>query len=271
MRILVTNDDGVSAMGLRVAEEIAETVSREAAGDAAEIWVVAPAFEQSGVSHCISYTKPIQVEQLGERRFAVEGSPADCVLVALNGPMREARPDLVLSGVNRGHNLAEDAVYSGTVGGAIEAALQGVQVIAMSQYFRRGADGSPPDPVKMFETARRHGPDVVSRLLRENWEKDLFFNVNFPPVPPEEAKPLVFAPQGRRGGGGFAAEERASPNGRSYFWITHAHNNLASGAGDDARLCAEGHITATPMRPRYTHVDALERLRAGGGSGVEGS
>lgn len=131
MRILVTNDDGINAPGLAVMEEIARAV----AGPEGEVWVVAPAFEQSGVAHCISYTHPTMIAKLGPRRYAAEGSPADCVLAGLYDVLQGARPDLVLSGVNRGNNSAENALYSGTVGGAMEAALQGLPAIALSQYM----------------------------------------------------------------------------------------------------------------------------------------
>ncbi|MDH5453414.1 MAG: stationary phase survival protein SurE, partial [Paracoccaceae bacterium] len=120
MRILITNDDGINAPGLAVLAEIAN----EIAGPGGEVWTVAPAFEQSGVGHCISYTHPMMIAKLGERRYAAEGSPADCVLAGLYDVMQDARPDLILSGVNRGNNAAENVLYSGTIGGALEAALQ---------------------------------------------------------------------------------------------------------------------------------------------------
>ena len=121
MRILITNDDGINAPGLLTLLNIAT----EIAGPDGEVWTVAPAFEQSGVAHCISYTHPMMIAQLGERRFATEGSPADCVLAGLHDVMKDAPPDLILSGVNRGNNAAENTLYSGTIGGAMEAALQG--------------------------------------------------------------------------------------------------------------------------------------------------
>ena len=154
MRILLTNDDGIAAPGLAVAEAIAA----EIAGPSGEVWVVAPAFEQSGVSHCISYIRPMRLEQLEARRFAVEGSPADCVLAGI-GEILDGPPDLVLSGVNRGHNVAEDTLYSGTIGGAMEGALHGFRAVAMSQYYGPTAG---PDP---FGAARAHGAAVVRRLL----------------------------------------------------------------------------------------------------------
>ncbi len=257
MRILVTNDDGVSAPGLRVAEDIAA----ELAGPDGEVWTAAPAFEQSGVSHAISFTSPVKVEPLAERRFAVSGTPADCVILAIHAFMAETPPDLVLSGVNRGHNIAEDAVYSGTVGGAIEGALQGVKAIALSQYFRRPNEGEAIGD--LFDAARGHGAAVVRRLLALDWSPDLYFNVNFPPLPADAVKGVAFAPQGRRTRGAFGAAERVSPGGRPYFWISHRADNLSAGAEADSTLCAGGHVTVVPMKPDYTDRATLEALKAG--------
>ncbi|MCY4178809.1 MAG: stationary phase survival protein SurE, partial [Litoreibacter sp.] len=129
MRILITNDDGINAPGLEVLSAIAQAV----AGPDGEVWTVAPAFEKSGVAHCINYAHPTMIAQMGKRRFAAEGAPADCVLAGLHDVMADAPPDLILSGVNKGNNSAENTVYSGTIGACMEAALQGVQSIAMSQ------------------------------------------------------------------------------------------------------------------------------------------
>ena len=156
MRILITNDDGINAPGLEVMYEIATSL----AGPKGEVWTVAPAFEQSGVGHCISYTHPTMIAKLAPRRYAAEGSPADCVLAGIYDVMDKARPDLVLSGVNRGNNAAENVMYSGTVGGAMEAALQGLPAIAMSQFFGPG-NAHLPDP---FDAAVAHG--AVRRRVR---------------------------------------------------------------------------------------------------------
>lgn len=255
MRILVTNDDGIAAPGLAVAEEIARAV----AGPDGEVWVAAPAFEQSGVSHAISFTSPIKVEKLAERRFAVAGTPADCVILAAHDLMTDALPDLVISGVNRGHNIAEDAIYSGTVGGAIEGALQRLPAIALSQYFRRPAEGEGMDD--LFAAARAHGEQAVRRLLALDWTPDLFFNVNFPPVPAAEVKGFRYAPQGRRTSGSFQAEKRLSPAGRRYFWLTHRLDNRSAAPEADSVLCADGYVTAVPMKADYTDTATFERLR----------
>ncbi|RMD48603.1 MAG: 5'/3'-nucleotidase SurE, partial [Alphaproteobacteria bacterium] len=157
MRILITNDDGINAPGLAAAEQIA----RDAFGPEAEIWVVAPAFEQSGVAHAISYVRPMMIAELGPRRYAAEGTPADCVLAGLYDALGGERPELVISGVNRGNNAGENALYSGTLGGAMEAALHGVRAVALSQYLGPRNIGLD-DP---FEAARVHGPALLRRLV----------------------------------------------------------------------------------------------------------
>ena len=179
MRILITNDDGINAPGLKILSEIAGDI----AGKDGEVWTVAPAFEQSGVGHCISYTHPMMMSQLDDRCFAAEGSPADCVLAGLHDVLNDQPPDLVLSGVNRGNNSAENTLYSGTIGGAMEAALQGIPAIALSQYYGP-ANAKADNP---FEAAAKHGAAVVRRILditpKDTVDYRLFYNVNFPPVP----------------------------------------------------------------------------------------
>ncbi|MEO1291376.1 MAG: 5'/3'-nucleotidase SurE [Pseudomonadota bacterium] len=262
MRILVTNDDGIAAPGLAVAEAIAA----EVAGADGEVWVAAPAFEQSGVSHAISFTSPVKVEQLAPRRFACAGTPADCVILAMHSFLKDTPPDLVISGVNRGHNIAEDAVYSGTVGGAIEGALQGVRAVALSQYFGRPASSSQQDDTErapdLFDAARSEGAEAVRRALATPWKRDLFFNINFPPVAAQDVKGYRFAQQGRRQSGSFGAEGRVSPAGRDYFWIRHRVDNLSGDPEDDCVLCAQGWVTLVPMLPSYTDHETLVAANA---------
>ncbi|MEO0765459.1 MAG: 5'/3'-nucleotidase SurE, partial [Pseudomonadota bacterium] len=214
MRILITNDDGISAPGLTVLE----TIAHDLAGPGGEVWTVAPAFEQSGVGHCISYARPFMIQQIAPNRVAVEGSPADCVLAGLFEVM-DAAPDLILSGVNRGNNSAENALYSGTLGGAIEGALQGVLSIALSQYFGP-ANRDLDDP---FEASLAHGKDVIERIIantpRNQPGYHLFYNVNVPPVAAAEVKGIALVPQGLRPGVGFHTEATTSPSGRQFLWI----------------------------------------------------
>jgi 5'-nucleotidase len=255
MRLLLTNDDGISAPGLAVAEEIAADL----AGPGGEVWVVAPAFEQSGVAHCVSYVRPMRLERLGPRRFAVEGSPADCVLAGLHEFLKGAAPDLVISGVNRGHNVAEDTLYSGTVGGAMEGALHGVRSVAMSQYF--GPASPEGDP---FAAARAHGAALLRRLLAlpapEPGSYAVFHNVNFPAVAAAEVLGTRAAFQGHRAAPTFGVLPHTAPNGRSFLWLTHGHGNADTAPGSDSRECHDGYVTVTPLVADLTAHDLIAPL-----------
>ncbi|MFO1176735.1 MAG: 5'/3'-nucleotidase SurE [Paracoccaceae bacterium] len=256
MRILITNDDGINAPGLEVLTAIAE----EIAGPSGEVWTVAPAFEQSGVSHCISYTHPMMIARLGPRRYAAEGSPADCVIAGIYDVLQGARPDLVLSGVNRGNNAGENVLYSGTIGGAMEAALQGVPAIALSQ-FMGPATQDLDDP---FEAARMHGTALVRRLLdRGIWDAGdyrLFYNVNFPPVGAAAVKGTKVTTQGYRRETFFGVEPHVSPSGRRFLWITGGPQHKPALPGTDVTANLDGHIAVTPMRADLTAHDRLADL-----------
>jgi len=258
MRILITNDDGISAEGLKVLE----TIAHEVAGPDGEVWTVAPAFEQSGVGHCISYTRPTMLSQLGERRFAAEGSPADCVLAGIHVVLHDQKPDLVLSGVNRGNNSAENALYSGTLGGAMEAALQGIPAMALSQYYGP-ANRETANP---FEASAVHGAELVRKILaaqpQDGQDYRLFYNINFPPVPAADVKGARVAPQGFRPGSFFSAEEQLSPTGRRYLWIRGGNQHVETAAGSDAAVNLDGYISVTPMRADLTARDAMDALKA---------
>lgn len=260
MRILITNDDGINAPGLKVAEEIAQEVAQELAGEKAEIWTVAPAFEQSGVGHCISYTRPFMVARHGERRFAAEGSPADCVLAAIYHVMPE-RPDFVISGVNRGNNSGENTLYSGTVGAAMEAALQGLPAIALSQYMGEGTKGLD----SVFQAARAHGPEVLRRLLTDApWQPDdhyrLFYNVNFPPVGADKVAGIRASAQGKRSDYRFSTTTQDSPSGRQFLWIKGDVQTRPSAPGTDVDHNHAGYVSVTPMRADLTAHDQLDAV-----------
>ena len=257
MRILITNDDGINAPGLEVLLEIAT----ELAGPKGEVWTVAPAFEQSGVAHCISYTHPTMIAKMGARRFAAEGSPADCILAGVHDVMNGSRPDLVLSGVNRGNNSAENALYSGTLGGAMEAALQGIPAIALSQYL--GPENYEIDTP--FEAAATHGVDVIRRILSatpdENADYRLFYNVNFPPVRASNVKGIRVTSQGFRQGTSFSVAPHNSPSGRRFLWVRGGDQHIPTAPGSDASANLDGYISVTPMRADLTAHDVLDTLK----------
>lgn len=258
MRILITNDDGINAPGL----EVLTAIAHEIAGPGGEVWTVAPAFEQSGVGHCISYTHPMMIAELGPRRFAAEGSPADCVLAALYDVMADARPDLVLSGVNRGNNAAENVLYSGTIGGAMEAALQGLPAIALSQFMGPGTAGLDTP----FQAAVAHGAGVVRALLERGiWTQDdyrVFYNVNFPPVAAANVKGHKVCAQGFRRDTAFGVEPHLSPSGRKFLWIKGGPQQTPTLPGTDAAANLDGWIAITPMRADLTAHDLLQKLEA---------
>lgn len=259
MRILVTNDDGINAPGLKVIEAIAA----EIAGPDGEVWVVAPAFEQSGVAHKISYTHPMMIARLGEKRYAAEGSPADCVLAGIYEVLKGEKPDLVLSGVNRGNNAAENTLYSGTIGAAMEGALQGVRAMALSQYI-----GSRSEEMAggLFEPAVEHGVATVRRLLDKGlWDEAdyrLFYNINFPPVPATEVRGIQVTTQGFRRQTSFGVEPHHSPSGRKFLWIKGGPQTVRTAPGSDAEANLDGWISVTPMRCDLTAHDAIDELGA---------
>ncbi len=259
MRILITNDDGINAPGLRVLEEIAA----ELAGPSGEVWTVAPAFEQSGVGHCISYSRPMMLAELGPRRFAAEGSPADCVIAGLYEVLDGLLPDLVLSGVNRGNNSAENALYSGTLGAAMEAALQGLPAIALSQFMGPKTEAL----ADMFEASRAHGAAVIRQLLAQDpavvWGADdykLFYNINFPPCSARDVRGTKVCAQGFRRDSFFSCEAQYAPNGRKFLWVKGGPQHSPTAAGTDAALNLEGYISLTPMRADLTAHDRLSAL-----------
>src|ERR1700689_941826 len=186
MRILITNDDGVHAQGLEVLESIARTLSDD-------IWVVAPETDQSGVSHSLSLNDPLRLREVAPRRFAVKGTPTDCVIMGAGHILPGGKPALVLSGVNRGRNAAEDVTYSGTVAAAVEGTVLGIPSFALSQAFTSATRKEPH-----WDTARKFAPDLIRRVLAEGLPRDVFININFPDCPPEAVKGVAVSTQGKR-------------------------------------------------------------------------
>jgi 5'-nucleotidase len=245
-RILVTNDDGINAPGLRVLERIARTLS-------SDVWVVAPETNQSGASHSLTIHRPLRIRRVSRRRFAIDGTPTDCVLLALQTVIKNGPVDLVLSGVNQGANLGEDVTYSGTIAAAMEATLFNVPAIALSQSCRNG------HPVK-WATAEQHAPVIILRLLSEKWHKNLLININFPDSLSESVKGMQVTAQGKRKLGDELLE-RVDPRGEPYVWIGGLRVEEAFQEGTDLHAVAHGYISVTPIYMDMTHRASFERLR----------
>ncbi|WP_337995466.1 5'/3'-nucleotidase SurE [Oleispirillum naphthae] len=244
-RVLITNDDGIHAPGLKVLESVALALGMEA-------WVVAPETEQSGAGHSLTLHRPLRWRQAGERRFGVEGTPTDCVLLAINKFMAEAKPDLLLSGVNRGANMGDDVTYSGTIAAAMEGTLLGVPSIAVSQVF------TPQEPVK-WRTAEVHAPEIIRRLCARGWPAEVLMSVNFPDVPAAAVKGVALAPQGHHKVGDNLVE-RIDPRGRPYIWIGSLHAGSPLAEGTDMERNGAGWATVTPLSVNLTHRATLDHL-----------
>ncbi|AWN47845.1 5'/3'-nucleotidase SurE [Methylobacterium terrae] len=248
MRILVTNDDGIHAPGLNCLEEIAGQLSDD-------VWVVAPETDQSGVSHSLSLNDPLRLRQAGEKRFAVKGTPSDCIIMGIRHILKDHGPDLVLSGVNRGQNVAEDVTYSGTIAGAMEATILGVKAIAMSQAYGIGGRAN----VK-WHTAAHHGAKVVRRILEVGIEPGILVNVNFPDCELDDVKGIAVSAQGVRNQALLSIDERVDGRGNPYFWLAFAKARFEPGHGTDLKAIAEGRISITPLRLDLTDEPTLTRF-----------
>ncbi|MBV9884071.1 MAG: 5'/3'-nucleotidase SurE [Sphingomonadaceae bacterium] len=249
MRILLTNDDGVNATGLKVLERIALLFSDD-------VWVVAPSEEQSGAGHSLTLTVPIRLRKLGERRFCVTGTPTDAVMMGLAHLLADGRPDLILSGVNRGANLGEDVTYSGTVSAAMEGALAGIPSIALSQnYAREGMGDTVP-----FAAAEAWAERVLRPLLGAPMAPHTLVNVNFPALPPDEVKGIRVVRQGIRDYGRLRIDKRTDPRGYDYFWFGLRPVPHTPGHVTDLEAIADGYVAVTPLHLDLTHEASLAEL-----------
>jgi 5'-nucleotidase len=251
MRVLCTNDDGIHAPGLTALETIARQLSED-------VWVVAPETDQSGVSHSLSLNDPLRLREISERHFAVKGTPTDCVIMGIRHLMREGKPDLVLSGVNRGQNVAEDVSYSGTVAGAIEGTILGVPSIALSQAY--GPSGRND---MRWRCAEAHAPGIIRRILELGVDKGTLVNVNFPGCEPEEVAGVSIVNQGVRSQELLRLDERMDGRGNPYFWVTFERRRFTPGNGTDLWALANRRIAITPLRLDMTDEPTLTRYVQG--------
>lgn len=248
MRILLTNDDGVHAPGLAVLEEIARAFTDD-------IWICAPAEEQSGAGHSLTLSRPVRMRQHGDRRFSVSGTPTDAVTLGLRKVM-DAPPDVILSGVNRGANLGDDVTYSGTVSAAIEGALAGIRSIALSQvYSAEGMGDAVP-----FDAARAWGARVLAPLLDAPLPKRTLVNVNFPALAAEEIKGIRAVRQGFHDYSRGSVVEGRDPRGYPYYWFGLEAIEHTLDHGTDLEAIDDGYISVTPLQLDLTHHSSIGAL-----------
>ena len=249
MRILLTNDDGVNARGLRILESVARKLSDD-------IWIVAPTEEQSGAGHSLTLTEPVRLRKHDDRRFSVTGTPTDAVMLALAHVMKDSPPDLIMSGINRGANLAEDVTYSGTVSAAMEGALAGVRSIALSQaYSREGMGDTVP-----FAAAEAWAERVLAPLVEFETEPRTLININFPAMPPDEVKGIRVCRQGLRDYGRLRIVQRTDPRGYDYYWFGLGPMVETPGHSTDLEAISDGYVSISPLHLDLTHDPSLDAL-----------
>lgn len=249
MRILLTNDDGVNAPGLVVLRKIAEALSDD-------VWIVAPDTEQSAASRGVSLHNPVKIRKIEEQVFSVSGTPTDSVIVALREILNDHPPDLILSGVNRGQNLAEDVTFSGTIAGALQGMQMGIPSVALS--LARGFQGALSLP---WETAEAHGPDMLRKLLEQGWPDNVVLSINFPDTAPDAVKGVQITRQGHRDFQMSGIDKRKHPRGGHYFWLTYGAARSNPPQGTDLRAIYDGYISVTPLHTDLTHFDTMAALQ----------
>ncbi|MDB5555602.1 MAG: 5/3-nucleotidase SurE [Rhizobium sp.] len=249
MRILLTNDDGIHAEGLAVLERIARTLSDD-------VWIVAPETDQSGLAHSLTLSEPLRLRQVSEKHFALRGTPTDCVIMGVKEVLGGKKPDLVLSGVNNGANMADDVTYSGTIAGAIEGTLQGIKSFAISQAANY-VDGERLIP---WEIVENFAPDLLKKLIKVDMPDWSFMNLNFPNCKPEEVKGIAVTAQGKLDFG-INVEKRSDGRGLPYYWLKFDSRKGDFRDGTDIHALKENRISVTPLKLDLTDYDLLDRIQ----------
>lgn len=249
MRILITNDDGIHSEGLDICAEIAGALSQD-------VWVIAPELDQSGVSHSLSLNDPLRLRAIEDRRFAVKGTPTDCVIMGARHLMKDHPPDLLLSGVNRGRNAGEDVIYSGTVAGAVEGTILGIPSFALSQAYR-SRNGRQPH----WATAVHFAPGIIRRVLKAGIPRDVLVNINFPDCAPDAVKGIAVTTQGRNRQERLQIDARQDGRGNAYYWIAYVRGRALQPAdGSDIYALANNRIAITPLRLDMTDDPFMTQL-----------
>lgn len=249
MRILLTNDDGIHAEGLAVLERIAGTLSDD-------VWVVAPETDQSGLAHSLTLSEPLRLRKISDRHFALRGTPTDCVIMGVKEVLGGKKPDLVLSGVNNGANMADDVTYSGTIAGAIEGTLQGIKSFAISQAANY-LDGERLVP---WEIVENYAPALLNKLIGVEMPDWTFMNLNFPNCRPEDVQGVAVTAQGKLDFG-INVDKRSDGRGYPYYWLKFDARKGDFREGTDIHALRANKISVTPLKLDLTDYDLLDRIQ----------
>ncbi|TRL41584.1 5'/3'-nucleotidase SurE [Rhizobium straminoryzae] len=255
MRILLTNDDGIHAEGLAVLERIARTLSDD-------VWIVAPETDQSGLAHSLTLSEPLRLREVGHRHFAVRGTPTDCVIMGIRHVL-DRKPDLILSGINAGSNIADDVTYSGTIAGAIEGTIQGIRSLALSQAVQY-EDGKRSLP---WATVEVHAPDLIRKLIALDLPAGTFLNLNFPPCTADAVTGVTVTAQGKTDFG-IVVDERQDGRGNPYFWLRFGNRTGQFAPGTDIHALRDNRISVTPLKLDLTDHAMLATVGQALGAGA---
>jgi 5'-nucleotidase len=245
-RVLIVNDDGIDAPGIVLLEKAVRRFTED-------VWVVAPDEERSGAGHSLSMVHPVRLVQRDKRHFAVKGTPTDCALLGIHELVEGRKPDILLSGINRGPNLAEDVTYSGTASAAMEGAMLGIPSVALSQIIRYQS------PIH-WATAEAWAPKVIAALLEMAWKPGQFVNVNFPDCAPEDVTGIRATTQGMRPAGAFRPVRRVDERFVPYWWIKIGFPDGGNLAGNDLQAALDREVSVTPMQLDMTDHGAVDGL-----------
>lgn len=246
-RVLISNDDGVDAPGIKVLERALKRI-------AGEVWVVAPETEQSAASHSLTLRTPLRIKKISTRKYAVNGTPTDAVLLGVQHIMKDCRPDLVVSGVNRGGNLGEDVTYSGTVAAAMEGTLLGIPSVAFSLVTADGAKAH-------WATAEAYVETVLKQMCGVSFPSGVLVNVNIPDCPVEDVTGVETTRQGRRKIG-CELQEGRDPKGQPYYWVGSQRDEDRSRPGTDLEAVARNAVSIAPISMDLHHAGMAKRLKA---------
>ncbi|MAH83371.1 MAG: 5'/3'-nucleotidase SurE [Rhodospirillaceae bacterium TMED8] len=247
LRVLISNDDSIHSPGLKVLVSVARRLFRE-------VWVVAPETEQSATSHSLTLRRPLRIRKVTARRFAIDGTPTDSVLLGVSEIMKNNQPDLLLSGINLGANLGDDITYSGTVAAAMEGTLLGIRSVALSQYY---IDRETVN----WKTSEVWTAKVLKKILKNTWPPSVLMNINFPDCAANKVRGIRAVSQGQRKIGG-KIQQGIDPRGDKYFWIGAQREEEKFLSGTDLEAVTQGSVAVTPLTIDLTDVVALEKLKA---------
>ncbi|MDR2780866.1 MAG: 5'/3'-nucleotidase SurE [Holosporaceae bacterium] len=245
LRILIVNDDGINSSGIKALERIANSITPD-------VWIVAPEVGQSGKGFSVTFDSILRINSVSPRKFSVSGTPADCVFVALGQILGDKKPDLIISGINHGANVADFIGISGTVGGAFAAASQGIMAISVSQHFVKEV------PTK-FPLIDHFLPTIIKKLMSFRWPDQVCMNVNFPDAPIGDVKGIKIANQGRLDVT-WNVYKKNDPVDHSYYWIHATYEHKASENSDAVLLEEENYITITPLQSKHEFPECMNKL-----------